>query len=247
MRAEYDRIGAGYGQIRRPDPRLAAMIHSALGDAKSIVNVGAGAGSYEPVERCVVAVEPSRVMLDQHPGPLRVRAVAGSLPLLTGSFDAAMAIMTIHHWPDVHAGVAELRRVAHRQAVFTWDRDFEPELWIVSEYLPEIGQLERSRFPSLAEVVAALDAHTVVPFEIPWDFTDGYQPAFWRRPEAYLDPVVRAASSTFAVLPDDVVAPAIARLRADLRSGAWHARHRRLLERETMDYGYRLVVAGHAS
>lgn len=182
------------------------MIDSALGDAKSIVNVGAGAGSYEPVERCVVAVEPSRVMLDQHPGPLRVRAVAGSLPLLTGSFDAAMAIMTIHHWPDVHAGVAELRRVAHRQAVFTWDPDFEPELWIVSEYVPEIGQLERSRFPSLAEVVAALDAHTVVPFEIPWDFTDGYQPAFWRRPEAYLDPVVRAASSTFAVLPDDVVA-----------------------------------------
>jgi SAM-dependent methyltransferase len=240
----YDRIGVGYANVRVPDPRLAEVIEHALGDAQTIVNVGAGAGSYEPAGRTVVAVEPSTVMLNQHPGRLRVQAGAERLPFPDHTFDAAMAVMTVHHWRDVRLGLAELKRVARRQVVFMWDVDWPTRLWIVDEYLPEIGVLERSRFPPLAQVERLLDAHTVTPFPIPWDFTDGYQPAYWRRPEAYLDPVIRAASSTFASLPDSVVVPAIERLDHDLRTGAWARRHHALTELDEVDYGYRLVVSG---
>lgn len=230
--------------MRRPDPRLASLIADALGDAEMIVNVGAGAGSYEPADRRVVAVEPSRVMLGQHPGPNLVQGAAEDLPFAERCFDAAMAIMTVHHWTNLSAGLRELRRVAGRQVVFTWDPDFDRELWIVSDYLPEIRAIERARFPSLAGVVRALRAHTILAFPIPFDFTDGYQPAYWRRPEAYLDPRIRAASSTFAQLPDDIVEPAMGRLREDLESGAWKERHGDLLGADHVDYGYRLVVAG---
>lgn len=156
-----------------------------------------------------------------------------------------MAVMTVHHWPDLRRGLGELRRVAGRQVVFTWDPAHERELWLLDEYLPEIRTLEHARFTPVAEVVEALDAHTVLPFPIPHDFTDGFQIAYWRRPEQFLDPVVRRASSTFAQLPAQVVEPAIARLRADLDSGAWHRRHADLLDQESVDYGYRLIIAGH--
>lgn len=242
--AKYDRIGVGYRELRRPDPRLAALIAGALGDARTVVNVGAGAGSYEPQDREVTAVDPSRVMLDQHPGTRKVRAGAEQLPFEDGAFDASMAVMTVHHWPDPARGLAELRRVSGRQAVFTWDPEHSTELWFFEEYLPEIGERERSTFVPLSVVTGALDAHTVLPFPVPHDFTDGFRAAFWRRPESYLDPAVRAASSTFASLPASVVEPAVARLREDLRSGAWQRRHADLLERESVDYGYRLVLAG---
>ncbi|MER5764503.1 methyltransferase domain-containing protein [Streptomyces sp. NPDC002082] len=242
--AKYDRIGVGYREIRRPDPRLASLIADGLGDARTVVNVGAGAGSYEPQGREVTAVDPSRVMLDQHPGTRKIRAGAEQLPFADGAFDAAMAVMTVHHWPDPARGLAELRRVSRRQAVFTWDPEHRPELWLFEEYLPEVGKQDRSAFTPLSVVTEALDAHTVLPFPVPHDFTDGFRAAFWRRPESYLDPVVRAASSTLASLPASVVEPAIARLREDLRSGAWQRRHADLLERESIDYGYRLVLAG---
>jgi SAM-dependent methyltransferase len=242
--APYDRIGIGYNQIRRPDPRLEAVITEALGGAGSIVNVGAGAGSYEPGTARVVGVDPSEVMLAQHPGTTRVQASAESLPFPTGAFDAAMAVMTIHHWADPRAGLAEMRRVSRRQLVFTWDKDHDHELWIVSEYIPEIRDLEHARHPSLHEITETLGGGDVVAFPIPHDFVDGYQPAFWRRPEAYLDARVRAASSTFATLPDGVVEPAMRRLEADLSSGAWARRHGDLLHRAAVDYGYRLIVSG---
>lgn len=242
MSAAYDRIGVGYDQVRRPDARLAALIAAALGDARTVVNIGAGAGSYEPPSLQVVAIDPSAVMLAQHHGTARVQGMAEALPFPDDAFDAAMAIMTIHHWTDLRAGLAEMRRVSARQVVFTWDKDHDHELWIVSEYLPEIRELEHSRFPPLAEVLEALGAATVREFPIPYDFADGYQPAFWRRPEAYLDARVRAASSTFATLPPTVVDPAIRRLEADLASGAWARRHEDLIDRDTVDYGYRLVV-----
>ncbi|WP_328764145.1 class I SAM-dependent methyltransferase [Streptomyces sp. NBC_00272] len=244
--AVYDRMGIGYKEVRRPDPRLGALIRQALGGARSVVNVGAGTGSYEPQDAEVTAVDPSRVMLDQHPGPRKVKAGAEELPFADGAFDAAMAVLTVHHWPDLRRGLGELRRVSRRQVVFTWDPEHRPELWLVEEYLPEIRALDKSRFTPLAEVVEAMDAHTVLPFPIPHDFTDGLQTAYWRRPEFYLDPVVRAASSTFATLPASVVEPAMERLRADLASGAWRRRHAHLLEQESVDYGYRLVVAGEA-
>ena len=244
LEATYDRIGVGYGKVRRPDPRLAVMIAEALGDAETIVNVGAGAGSYEPSGRRVVAAEPSRVMLGQHSGRWRIQGVAEELPFADHRFDAAMAVMTIHHWRDLSQGLEEMRRIARRQVVFTWDPEHEQELWLVSEYLPEIRDIERARFPPLEHVARRLDVHTIRTFEIPFDFIDGYQPAFWRRPEAYLDPRIRGASSTFAQLPEAVVERAMDRLRADLRSGAWRDRHRELLDTDRMDYGYRLLVAG---
>ncbi|MFC7330884.1 class I SAM-dependent methyltransferase [Marinactinospora rubrisoli] len=242
--AVYDRIGHGYRRIRRPDPRLHALIGRALAGARTVVNVGAGTGSYEPTDADVIAVDPSLIMLGQHPGSAKVKARAEALPLRDGAVDAAMAVMTVHHWPDLHRGLRELRRVSRRQAVFTWDPAHRPELWLLDEYLPEIRELEHARFTPLSEIAEALDAHTVVPFPIPHDFTDGFQIAYWRRPECFLDPVIRQASSTFAQLPPSVVEPAIARLRADLRSGAWRRRHAGLFELDAMDYGYRLIVAG---
>jgi SAM-dependent methyltransferase len=240
--AIYDRIGIGYQEVRRPDPRLAALIAESLGEAATVLNVGAGAGSYEPHSRAVVAAEPSTTMLAQHRGTFRVQAVAEALPFRSGSFDAAMAIMTIHHWTDVRGGLKEMQRVSRRQVVFTWDKDHDVELWIVAEYLPELRAVERARFPSLSDVIDAIDAEEVLEFPIPHDFADGYQPAFWRRPEAYLDPRIRAASSTFATLPHHVVEPAMRRLEADLASGAWLRRHEDLTRSDSVDFGYRLIV-----
>ena len=242
--AEYDRIGAGYAAVRRPDPRLAAIIETALGDATTVLNVGVGSGSYESNDREVTALEPALVMLAQHGGRRRVQGVAEAIPFPDASFDAAMAILTVHHWQDLRRGLAEMKRVARTQVVFTWDPDHRPELWIVSDYVAAIGVMERARFTSIDYVADLLEAHSVVPFAIPHDFTDGFQAAYWRTPEAYLDPKIRAASSTFAVLPTEDVSPGIERLRQDLASGEWERRNRELLTKEAFDYGYRLIVAG---
>jgi SAM-dependent methyltransferase len=242
--AVYDRIGNSYRQARRQDRRLADLINDALGEARTVLNVGAGTGSYEPKDRRVVAVEPSLVMLSQHSGATRVQAIAEELPFADQSFDASMAVMTVHHWSDLETGLREMGRVSRRQVVFTWDPSHERELWFVSDYLPEIREFERTRFRPLPEMTCLLQAHTVRTFEIPFDFADGFQTAFWRRPEAYLDPNITAGSSTLALLPEDVVARAIERLRADLQSGAWLERHSDLLTVNRIDYGYRLLVAG---
>jgi SAM-dependent methyltransferase len=241
---EYDVIGVGYHSVRRPDPRLRAAIHEAIGPAGTILNVGAGAGSYEPSGRPVVALEPSGVMLAQHPGRRRVRGVAEHLPFADGSFDVALAILTVHHWEDLDTGLAELRRVARRQVLFTWDPDHQRKLWVTTDYVPAIDDLETRRFVPLTSIIDALGAHTVQPFEIPHDFTDGFQAAFWRRPEMYLDPEIRAASSTFASLPTALVLPGIERLRSDLQTGRWHEAYGELLALEKADFGHRIVIAG---
>jgi SAM-dependent methyltransferase len=240
----YDRIGLGYAAVRLPDPRLAAMIARAIGDAETVVNVGAGTGSYEPADRAVVALEPSSVMLAQHRGNRRVQGTAEHLPFDDGTFDVALAVLTVHHWEDLDQGLAELRRVSRRQVVFTWDPDHRPQLWIASDYVPAIHAMEAARFAYVPHIVAALGAHRVSTFEIPHDFTDGFQAAFWRRPHMYLDPKVRAASSTFASLPRHEVEPGIERLRRDLASGEWQRRYGDLLTKESVDYGYRVIVAG---
>lgn len=242
--AEYDRIGVGYGSKRIPDYRLALAIQDAIGDAEKILNVGAGAGSYEPSYCSVVALEPSTTMLAQHPGNRCVQGVAEHLPFDDGTFDVAMAILTMHHWEDLFAGLAELRRVAKRQVIFTWDPDHERKLWITVDYVHAIDELETGRFAPLASVVEALGAHTVKPFEIPHDFTDGFQAAFWRRPEMYLDPEARSASSTFASIPSELVEPGIERLRADLRTGRWLKTYRELVALDSADWGHRIVIAG---
>lgn len=242
----YDVIGQGYRGHRRPDARIAAAIDAALGQARTVLNVGAGTGSYEPVGRRVVAVEPSWEMIRQRAAgsaPV-VRAVAESLPFRDAAFDAAVAILTVHHWSNLDAGLTELRRVSRRQVVLTWDQAEVARFWLVAEYLPEIAEHERT-LPSLTAVREGLDAE-VYPVPVPADCVDGFLGAYWRRPAAYLDARVRAAISGIALLDQRVVRSAMVRLRSDLDSGRWYRRHAGLLEADSVDLGYRLLVSDAA-
>jgi SAM-dependent methyltransferase len=239
----YDTIGRGYAGRRVPDPRIAAAIWHALGDARRICNVGAGAGSYEPTDREVVAVEPSRAMIAQRANRRVVRARAEALPFADATFDAVTALMTVHHWQDLAAGIAELRRVAPLRVVFTFDPTRGDDLWLVRDYLPEIQELEHARAPRIDTLVELLGGAEVSVVPVPWDCSDGFQAAYWRRPERYLDPEVRASISTLAMLPEAVVERAMTRLAVDLGSGAWAARNAELLSRDEMDYAYRLLVS----
>lgn len=242
----YEQRGAGYAAVRRPDPHISAAIRAALGDARSVVNVGAGTGSYEPHDLDVVAVEPSAVMRAQRPaGSARaIDARAEALPLPDGAVDAALAVLTVHHWCEPAAGLAELRRVARRRiVVLTWDPAFAEALWLVRDYLPQAADVDRQRFQPLEEVAAAVGASRVEPVPLPHDCADGFLGAYWRRPERYLDPDVRPGISTFNALAGPVVDRALSRLEADLASGSWHARHASLLELDELDLGYRLIVA----
>ncbi len=240
----YDDIGAGYSLGRRTDPRWMAAVLTALGTARSIADVGAGTGSYEPAGRTVLALEPSSEMIRQRPpgAAPAVRAVAEALPLRDHAVDAALAVLTVHHWTDWRAGLAELRRISARQVVLAYDTRRHAEFWFVREYVPEIADLELTR-PSAADIADELGAGSVTPLPLPWDFTDGVFPAYWRRPSAYLDPRVRRACSALAQTDPGAVERGIRELREDLRSGRWHERHRDLLDLDEWDAGFRLVVA----
>ena len=242
--ALYDRIGSGYTKVRGEDPRIAAAIHAALGDARTVVNVGAGAGSYEPRDREVTAVEPSEVMIAQRApdaAPV-VRARAEALPFPDGAFDAAMAALTDHHWPDRAAGLREMRRVARRRAVvFQFDLRALLDFWFVREYLTAFRP-EGSTADGLEQHLGVTRIETV---PIPHDCRDGFFSAYWRRPEAYLDPGVRAAISVFRLTPAADVDDAVTRLRADLESGEWERRHGHLRELDELDLGYRLWIADY--
>ncbi len=239
----YDTIGRDYRMHRRPDPRVAAAITRALGDAATVVNVGAGAGSYEPDDRRVVAVEPSAAMIAQRPAgsaPV-VQASATDLPFGAAGFVAALAVLTVHHWPDSGHGLAEMARVARdRVVVLTWD-PASTGFWLVDEYFSELAAIDRRTFPGLDDFRRALGTIEVQALAIPHDCTDGFLGAYWRRPAAYLDPGVRGAISTFTKLRD--VEPGLARLRADLADGTWLRRHADLLDRSELDLGYRVVIA----
>ena len=216
----YDTIGVGYRTHRRPDPRWAARINAALGDAERIVNVGAGTGSYEPADRMVVAVDGSAVMLSQHPGPRRIRGAAEQLPFPDGAFDAAMAIFTVHHWSDLDAGLAELRRVARRQVILTFDHEMEGRFWL-SDYVPAMHAQKHSWAATIEGVTGPLGTDHVEVLPVPHDCIDGFMAAYWRRPERYLDPDVRANISGLALLAPADIEPGMARLAADIESGAW--------------------------
>lgn len=209
------------------------------------MNVGAGAGAYEPAGLEVVAVEPSETMIAQRPegaAPV-VRAFAEELPFEDKSFDAAMGVLTDHHWSDHARGLAEMSRVAKRVVLFTWDPATVHDMWIVRDYLTTVPELVPEGF-RLAHTLALLGDARAEPVPIPHDCRDGFFHAYWRRPEAYLDPVVRAGISVFAQLDPKAVEEGIERLRRDLESGEWHRRNADLLELEEVDAGYRLIVAG---
>lgn len=248
--ASYDRLGRGYAARRATDPRIAAAIEAALGDARSVVNVGAGAGSYEPAGREVVAVEPSAVMIAQRPpgSAPAIQAAAEALPLADGSVDAAMAIFTDHHWSDRAAGIRELRRVARTRVVMlNMDPAWNGCFWLARDYLRSFVDLvpEPYREPGFweSELRELLGEVEIRPVPVPHDCRDGFFQAYWRRPEAYLDEAVRKGISVFHVLPGDEVTAAIAQLRADLGDGTWAARNAELLELAELDLGLRLVVA----
>lgn len=241
MEQRYDRIGLGYSDRRRSDPRLAAAIWRALGDAESIVNVGAGAGSYEPQKRAVVAVEPAWTMIRQRPAgsaPV-VRACAEALPFPDDSFEAALAVLSIHHWSDWRGGLREMIRVASRRVVLlTWDPQ-SGNSWL-GDYFPQVVVADRARFPGLGAMRDILGDIEIAPVRIPHDCTDGFLGAYWRRPSAYLESGVRDAISALAT---GASSASLARLADDLDSGAWLRKHGKVLEQEELDLGYRLLVA----
>lgn len=242
MPALYDKIGIGYSNLRKPDPRIAKAIHEALGDAQSILNVGAGTGSYEPADREVTALEPSAEMIEQRPaGSGKAhQGVAENMPFADNQFDAAMAVLTVHHWSDLEAGLLEMRRVTKGRLVIL---TFDPEahyFWL-ADYIPEIIELDQPIMPKMTEYGRILGNVAIEDIPIPHDCTDGFLGAYWRRPHAYLDPAVRASISTFAKLND---APSSLRvLERDLASGEWDRLHGHLMEQEFLDAGYRLVIA----
>jgi SAM-dependent methyltransferase len=243
----YDIIGSGYAQWRRPDRRIAAGIREGLGDSRTVLNVGAGAGSYEPADREVTAVEPSRAMIAQRPPAMApcVQAPAEALPFPNDSFDAAMAILTIHHWDRLAAGLSELNRVGVcRRVVLTWDqRVFEQEFWLLRDYLKGLGRRLRTTAVPVEHVAELIGADVIVPVPVPHDCTDGFFGAYWRRPSLYLDARVRSAISAFALSEVEHYREGLERLDSDLRSGAWHRRYGDVLDADSVDLGYRLVVA----
>lgn len=243
--ADYGRIGAGYTKYRRPDPRIAAAILDALGDSHTVVNVGAGAGSYEPTDREVTAVEPSASMRANRPADRpAINATADALPFADDSFDAAMSTFSVHQWPDLAAGLRELRRVARGPVVIlTVDPDFDDGFWL-AEYAPEVIQTESARFPGLARIEDALGGHVEIrPVPIPLDCTDGFNQAFYGRPEILLEPGARKANSAWSFVASEVQERFVRELAADLASGVWDAKHGALRTQPTFDGGLRLVIA----
>jgi SAM-dependent methyltransferase len=241
--ALYDQIGVTYGSTRRTDPRIAAAIYDALGEAGSVVNVGAGAGSYEP-RQTIAAIEPSQVMITQRPAgsaPV-LRAVAEQIPLRDNCADAAMALLTVHHWTDVAAGVAEMRRVARHRVVFlTWRPDVLERFWL-ARYMPEAARLDAAMAVPVGVLTGVLKDAEVRSLPVPHDCEDGFGAAFWRRPEAYLDPVVRAGMSFFAKTRSSELRDGLRQLSDDLATGRWHEENAGLLDLDEYDVGYCLIV-----
>jgi len=241
----YDRAGQTYSATRQPDPRIGRLIDRALQGMATVANIGAGTGSYEP-SNTVVAVEPSKVMIRQrsHGAAPVVRAVAEHLPMRADAVDAALAVLTVHHWSDVDAGVAEMIRVARRRIVIlTWDHDVFGEFWLLREYLPAAAEMDMRLAVPITKLLSLLGTASVQTVPIPHDCADGFGGAYWRRPHAYLDAEVRAGISMLALTAEPQLREGLSRLNGDLATGAWMDRHTDLLDKPQLDLGYRLVVS----
>lgn len=242
MSAKYDRIGTRYAERRKPDPRIAAAIEAALGDARTVLNVGAGAGSYEPGARVVTALEPSMEMIAQRPpaAARAVQAVAEAMPFPDSSFDASMAVLTVHHWADRARGLEEMRRVTRGPVVLLTFDPAHRGMWL-TYYFPDLIALDEAQMPAMADYEKWLGPVRATPVPIPHDCRDGFLYAYWRRPHFYLDPRMRAGSSSFWAIPN--VEQGVARLSDDLESGEWERRFGEVLALDAIDAGYRLVVS----
>lgn len=242
----YDRIGGSYAWCRRSDPRIAAALTAALGGADRVLNVGAGTGSYEPGDRPVVAVDPSPVMLAQRPADSApcVRAAAEALPFGDGTFSGAMAVLTIHHWRDTPRGLAEMRRVTRGPLVFFGGHNRTPDTsWWLDDYFPSAHRLVRGRSYPAEWIAGVLGPVQTVPVPIPADCADGFEAAYWQRPQAILDPAIWRATSALSLIPAADRAAGMRRLSADLASGRWHHRYGHLLALDELDLGYCIVIA----
>jgi SAM-dependent methyltransferase len=242
MTAIYDTIGVNYSELRKPDHRIGKFIEKALGNASTVLNVGAGAGSYEPANRQVTALEPSLELIRQRSdcAATIIQGRAEELPFDDNSFDASMAILTVHHWSDKAKGLKEMRRVTRGEIVIlTYDPAFRG-FWL-ADYIPELVTLDEVQMPQMTDYEQWLGPIGISPVPIPHDCTDGFLCAYWRRPAAYLDPRIRAAISSFWALGD--LSDAFSRLENDLNSGGWTERYSDLLDLDDCDCGYRLVVA----
>lgn len=243
----YDSIGIGYRRFRVPDIRIASQIREAIGNASSVCNIGAGAGSYEPADLQVTPVEPSLRMIEQRADAKNVvRSNAEELPFDDEQFDVAMAVLTVHHWTDPVKGLAEMRRVSRRQVILTFDPFKVDSFWLVRDYLPQFAELDKKNALPIEAYHQTLGNCKVFPVMVPWDCTDGFLAAYWRRPEMYLDPAARNAISLFSKVHVDYVSRAMFQLEKDIASGAWIERYSELLDRDEMDCGYRLVVASNS-
>ena len=243
--AVYEQIGSTYASTRRADPRIAAQVSVALGEAMTVLNVGAGVGSYEPDDRFVVGLDPSATMLSQRAGGgcPAVLGRAESLPFADGTFDAAMATLTLHHWTDLAAGLAEMRRVSARQVAMVYETSAAHSPWIVDYFPACLALPHERRAPSAESLREHLNVVEIQVVQVWHDCADGFGGAYWRRPERYLDPLVQAGMSMLALLTDAERAVGTQRLSEDLASGDWIARYGHLLDLESIDLGYRLVIA----
>jgi SAM-dependent methyltransferase len=244
--ALYDTVGRTYAVTRQADPRVGAQISQALAGSGSVVNIGAGTGSYEPAQT-IAAIEPSQTMISQRPAGAApaIQAAAEHIPLADNCTDAALAVLTVHHWTDLAAGIAEMRRIARRRLVLlTWDAEvIGRSFWLLAEYLPAARAADAALAVPMERLLSLLEDPVVTPVPVPHDCCDGFAAAFWRRPEAYLDPVVRAGMSVFTKTGAGLVGPGLARLAADLQSGRWQREHAGLLQLDELDAGYRLITA----
>lgn len=243
----YDKYGNKYSTYRQTDERIAEYIYKQLEDAKTILNVGAGAGSYEPPDKYIIAVEPSSAMREQRMKYQKVPAIIASadqLPFDDNSFDAAMAMITIHHWPDIEKGLQELRRVARQQViVMTFDPDQLDQFWNAA-YFPEVIEVEKARYPTIDFITRGLGGNCkVIPIPIPLDCKDGFQEAFYGRPEAFLDPEVRLSQSAWGFIPNEVQAELVERLKMDLENGNWDRKYGHFRTQAYFTCALRLIVS----
>ena len=241
----YDSIGQNYASKRQPDERWARQISACLGDEPTVLNIGAGSGSYEPRDKALIALEPSSQMIAQRPSGAApvVQGIAEQLPFSDDCFDTAIGILTTHHWSDPAQGFREMLRVAKRQVIVTWDPAVTAEFWLIRDYLPEIAEREQN-LATLATALEHLPGARVEPMPVPADCTDGFLGAYWKRPEIYLLAEARQAISGFALLDNSLVKAAMNRLEKDLSSGRWALRNQELEGLDQLDLGYRIVSRG---
>ena len=241
MSSSYDTIGVNYSDLRKPDARIGAMIGRALGTAETVLNVGAGAGSYEPADRKVTAIEPSMEMIRQRGASAApvVQGCAEDLPFDDNSFDASMAVLTVHHWADKEKGLKEMRRVTRGPVVLLTYDPSHRGFWL-ADYIPELVALDEEQMPRMTDYEEWIGPVEISAVPVPHDCTDGFLCAYWRRPAAYLDPRIRAAMSSFWAVGN--VSEGLRKLASDLDTGAWAQRHSNLLNLDECDFGYRLVT-----